>query len=90
MSKYLLLLALAGCASVPAVKPALAPHFTAGIAFHTCGYVTAVELVNSNGELVYLDWYKTDDDAFEAAVQVLNSLGAEAIDVEVAHHCMKA
>lgn len=87
-----LLLAGCGCVSAPPVKPLPAPavHFTAAIFFHTCGLVTAIELVNSDGEFFYLDWYKTPDDVFDAAVQAANKLGHEAIDIEVARHCMKA
>lgn len=86
-----MLIAGSGCTHAPVKEaPRMGPHYTAAIFFHTCGFITALELVNSDGHLFYYDWYKTDDDVFDAAVQVANSLGISAGDVEVGQHCMKA
>lgn len=83
------LIGLASCAHAP-VKSTPPPHLTAAIFFHTCGIVTAIELVNSEGHVYYFDWYRTADDTFAEAVEEADSLGDSAVDIEVMKNCMKA
>lgn len=92
MHKFVLAaLLLAGCASAPVVAPAPEPaHFTAGIVFHTCGLVTAAELVTSDGRLLYLSEEHANPDDFADAIDAENALGNDAVDVEVNPHCMKS